>query len=331
MSVDSTSGHETRVVEWLDRYLAERAWRTQRIPVSDGRDDLFATACEAPLVTLSTHLDTVPPYIAPRVENGRVLGRGACDAKGIAAAMICAAERLRDADLPIALLFVVGEEVTHDGAHAANDAIAAGAVPASNRVLIDGEPTESTLALGTKGAIRVIVRTAGEAAHSAYPHLGRSATSDLVRLLAELDALVLPRDEMLGETTVNIGWISGGVADNVVAPAAEARLMIRLVTPPEAVMPIVERWVAGRASLEWGPVVPPVKLGVVDGFATSVAAFATDIPKLSNWGTPYLFGPGSIHVAHRDDEHVSIDELHRAVDAYERIARRALAGLTVPA
>jgi acetylornithine deacetylase len=329
MSIDSTSGREGEVVAWLDRYLRERGWRTQRVPVADGRDDLFATSSDAPLVTLSTHLDTVPPFIAPRVENGRVLGRGACDAKGIAAAMICAAERLRRTGQPIALLFVVGEEVTHDGAHAANDAIAAGTLPGSNRVIIDGEPTESTLALGTKGAIRVIVRTTGEAAHSAYPHLGRSATADLVRLLAELDALALPRDELLGDTTVNIGSIAGGVADNVVAPWAEGRLMIRLVTPPEEVTRLVEQWAGGRASLEWGPVVPPVKLGVVDGFPTSVAAFATDIPKLSNWGVPYLFGPGSIHVAHRDDEHVSIDELHRAVGAYERIVQQALAGLTV--
>lgn len=328
MSIDSTSGQEGAVVAWLDRYLADRGWRTQRIPVSDGRDDLFAAAGDAPLVTLSTHLDTVPPFIPPRLENGCVHGRGACDAKGIAASMICAAERLRDARSPIALLFVVGEEVTHDGAHAANDAIAAGTVPTSNRVIIDGEPTESTLALGTKGAIRVIVRTTGEAAHSAYPHLGRSATADLVHLLAELDDLELPRDDLFGETTVNIGSISGGVADNVVAPWAEARLMIRLVTAQDSVIRVFERWAAGRATLEWGPVVPPVKLGVVDGFATSVAAFATDIPKLSNWGTPYLFGPGSIHVAHRDDEHVSIEELHRAVDAYERIARRAIDGLT---
>lgn len=324
MSIDSTSGREADVVAWLDRYLADRGWRTQRIPVSPGRHDLFATASDAPLVTLSTHLDTVPPFIPPRVEDGRVLGRGACDAKGIAAAMICAAERLRRADLPMALLFVIGEEVTHDGAHAANEAIAAGAVPTSNRVIIDGEPTESTLALGTKGAIRVIVRTTGEAAHSAYPHLGRSATADLVHLLAELDSMALPRDELLGETTVNIGSIAGGIADNVVAPWAEARLMTRLVTPPEDIIRIFERWAAGRAELEWGPVVPPVKLGMVEGFPTSVAAFATDIPKLGNWGTPYLFGPGSIHVAHRDDEHVSIDELHRAIDAYERIARQAV-------
>ena len=324
MSIDSTSGHESDVIHWLDRHLADRGWRTRRIPVSAGRDDLYATNSDAPLVTLSTHLDTVPPFIPPTRSNGRVLGRGSCDAKGIAASMICAAEALRDDGFPIALLFVVGEEVTHDGAHAANEAIAAKIVPPTNRVIIDGEPTESTLAVGTKGAVRVIVRTVGQAAHSAYPHLGKSATRDLVAMLAELDSMSFPTDELLGETTVNIGGLAGGVADNVVAPSAEARIMIRLVTPVDEVAKIIERWADGRASLEWGPMVPPVKLGVVTGFRTSVAAFATDIPALTNWGTPYLFGPGSIHVAHRDDEFVSEEELRAAIGAYQRIARASL-------
>jgi acetylornithine deacetylase len=327
VAIDSTSGREGEVIAWLARYLDDRGWRTQRVPVSPGRDDLFATAHDAPLVTLTTHLDTVPPFIPPRRDARRLHGRGACDAKGIAAAMICAAERLRDAGLPIALLFVVGEEVTHDGAHAANEAFAARRLPATSRAIINGEPTESTIALGTKGALRVIVRTAGEAAHSAYPHLGHSATRDLVHLLAELDRIELPRDPMFGETTVNIGALAGGVADNVVAPWAEARLMIRLVTPADDVRAIVERWAAGRATLEWGAMVPPVKLGVVEGFATSVAAYATDIPALTNWGTPLLFGPGSIHVAHRDDEFIDIEELRNAVGAYERIARGVLDAL----
>jgi len=324
MSIDSTSGREGDVVAWLDRYLAASGWRTQRIPVSNGRDDLYATVVDSPLVTLSTHLDTVPPFIPPQRDGHLLRGRGACDAKGIAAAMICAAERLRAARFPIALLFVVGEEVTHDGAHAANRAFADGVVPRTNRVMIDGEPTESTLAVGTKGAIRVTVRTEGQAAHSAYPHLGKSATRDLVHLLHELDATSFPSDPLLGETTVNIGALSGGVADNVVAPWAESRLMIRLVSPADEVSSIIERWAAGRAKLEWGPTVPPVRLGVVQGFRTSVAAFATDIPALALWGTPYLYGPGSIHVAHRDDEHVSMDELREAVAAYEAIAQRSL-------
>jgi acetylornithine deacetylase len=324
MSIDSTTGREGALIAWLDHWLVERGWRTKRISVSTDREDLYASVVDEPRVTLSTHLDTVPPYIEPRVDGGRLLGRGACDAKGIAAAMICAAARLRDRGIPVALLFVVGEEVSHDGAHAANDAVAAGTVPPTSRILINGEPTESTLALGTKGAIRVIVRTTGQAAHSAYPHLGRSATLDLARLLAEMDQLELPRDDLLGDTTVNIGHLAGGVADNVVAPWAEARLMIRLVTPVEDVQRIFERWAAGRAALEWGVMAPAMRLGVLPGFATSVAAFATDMPALSNWGTPYLFGPGSIQVAHRDDEFVDLVELREAVGAYERIAIEAI-------
>jgi acetylornithine deacetylase len=325
MEIDSTSGAETCVVAWLESYLACTGWRTQRIPVTAGRDDLFATVVEAPLVTLSTHLDTVPPYIAPRLDGNVIRGRGACDAKGIAASMICAAERLRDANLPIALLFVIGEEVTHDGAHAAEKAYRANCVPATSRALINGEPTDGTLAVGTKGAVRVTVRTSGQAAHSAYPELGKSATRDLVTMLSELEAIDLPTDDLLGATTVNIGHLSGGVADNVVSPWAEARLMIRLVTPFEAIEKIMAKWADGRAMLSWGPMVPPIRLGVVDGFATSVAAFATDIPVMTSWGTPYLYGPGSIHVAHRDDESVTVAELCSAIDGYERIVKSILA------
>lgn len=318
MEVESTSGHEAAVITVAEQLLADRRWNTERIPVGDGRDAILATSAPDPLVTLSTHLDTVPPYMPPRLDGDTLHGRGACDAKGIAASMILAADRLRDRDVPVALLLVVGEETTHDGAHAAN------ARPTTSRILINGEPTESTLAVGTKGAMRAFVRTQGRAAHSAYPKLGHSATRDLVNLLATLDAVEWPSDPVLGATTVNIGMLSGGVADNVMAPSAEARLMLRLVTPVEEVWPILERWAAGRAAVERGVTVPPVRLGTLDGFPTSVAAFATDIPALTNWGTPYLFGPGSIHVAHTAHEHVSIKELAEAVSAYERIAIGAL-------
>lgn len=318
MEIDSTSGREGAVVDWLETYLAGADWRVRRIAVTPGRDDLLATYGERPEITLSTHLDTVPPFIPPRLDGGKLWGRGACDAKGIAAAMICAAERLRESRVPVALLFVVGEEVTHDGAVAANG------VETSSRILINGEPTESTLATGTKGAMRFTLRTRGRAAHSAYPHLGKSAISELVHLLAELDSLQLPRDEQLGETTINIGEISGGVADNVMAPAAEARLMARLVSSPDSLARLLLEWVGSRAEVEIGITVPFVRLGTIDGYRTSVAAYATDIPKLTSWGTPFLFGPGSIHVAHRDDEHVDVAELRAAVDAYVDIAKRAL-------
>lgn len=320
MEIDSTSGREGPVVDWLEQYLTGADWRVRRIPVSAGRDDLLATTAEVPKVTLSTHVDTVPPYLPPRLEGGMLWGRGACDAKGIAAAMIAAAQELRAAGVPVALLFVVGEEVSHDGAEAANR------VPAGSTVLIDGEPTESTLAIGTKGAMRFTLRVEGKAAHSAYPGLGRSAITGLVHLLAELEALELPRDAELGDTTINVGTISGGVADNVVAPSAEARLMARLVTPAEVLVRQLRDWIGDRAHFEQGITVPAVRLGRVAGFPTSIAAFATDIPKLGHWGTPYLFGPGSIHHAHRDDEHVRVDELRAAVDAYTRLARAALNG-----
>ena len=323
MRVESTSGQEAAVIAVVEQLLAARGWTTTRIPVTPGRDDIFATSDPAPVVTLSTHLDTVPPFIPPSRTADRLLGRGACDAKGIAAAMICAAERLRAASVPVALLFVVGEETCHDGAHAANDAYRDGLVPSTSLALINGEPTESRLALGTKGAVRMTIRTDGRAAHSAYPHLGRSATLGLVRLLSELDRLELPVDPVLGDTTVNIGMLTGGVADNVVAPWAEARLMARLVGPVDDVVTAVRRWVGDRGKVDVGVSVPPVHLGTISGLETSVVAFATDIPALTRWGTPYLFGPGSVHVAHTDDEFVDIAELRKAVDVYEVIAREA--------
>lgn len=318
MEVDSTSGHESTVVTVAEEMLTSRRWFTDRIPVSPGRDAILALGAADPLLTLSTHLDTVPPYLPPRLEGDVLHGRGACDAKGIAASMILAGERLRARGVPVALLFVVGEETTHDGARAAN------VRPTTSRILINGEPTENTLAVGTKGALRVVVRTEGRAAHSAYPQFGKSATRELVRLLATLDEIAWPSDPVLGETTVNIGHLSGGVADNVFAPAAEARLMLRLVSGAEQVWPLLEQWAGDRATLERGTMVPPVRLGTVEGFATSVAAFATDIPELTNWGTPYLYGPGSIHVAHTVDEHVTVPALVEAVSGYERLALLAL-------
>jgi acetylornithine deacetylase len=318
MAVDSTSGREGDLIAVVHTQLEARGWNVTRIPVSRGRDNILATGENAGLVTLSTHLDTVPPFIPPRRDGSRLWGRGACDAKGIAASMLCAAERLRARGVPVAMLFVVGEEVTHDGAHAAN------AWPTSSRVLINGEPTESCLARGTKGAVRVTLTVRGEPAHSAYPQLGTSATHALVKLLAELDTLPVPRDDVLGDTTINIGMVSGGIADNVLAPSAEARLMLRTVVHPTEMVRLLEEWAGPRANVEAGVMVPPVLLHTLDGFPTSVVAFATDIPALTAWGRPYLFGPGSIHVAHRDDEYVDVDELRRAVASYERIAVEAL-------
>ena len=319
MAIDSTSGHEGELMAHVCLMLESRGWRVKRIPVSPGRMNVFATCVRDPLVTLSTHLDTVPPFIPPRIVDDTLWGRGACDAKGIAAAMILAAEQLRERDCPVALLFVVGEELSHDGAHAANEQ------PGSSRVLIDGEPTELKLGLGTKGAMRAIIRTAGIAAHSAYPALGDSAIAKLVTLLHELPSLELPHDALLGATTINVGQIEGGIADNVIAPSAEARIMVRLVSDADEVWRMLETWVAGRATLERGSLVPAMRLNAVPGFETTIVAFATDVPELTRWGTPYLYGPGSIHVAHTSEERVTRGELLAAVDGYVRLAEAALA------
>ncbi|MDF1501743.1 M20/M25/M40 family metallo-hydrolase [Roseisolibacter sp. H3M3-2] len=323
MAADSTSNREAPAVDRMEAVLRARGWRVTRVPVAPGRDDLFAEGALPAEVTLSTHLDTVPPYLPPRLEGGRLHGRGACDAKGIAAAMVCAAERLRDAGVPVGLLFVVGEETAHDGAHAANDAKAR--LAPGNRALVNGEPTESVLGVGTKGALRFTLRTAGRAAHSAYPQLGDSAIARLARLLIELETLAVPTDPVLGATTINVGSVTGGVADNVVAPWAEARCMARLVTSADALRAVVDAWVGDRATVTYGTTVPAVHLATAPGFRTDVVAYATDIPVLGAWGRPYLFGPGSIHVAHTDHEYVDVDELRAAVDAYERLARAALA------
>lgn len=318
-AIESTSGGEGAVIAFAEGLLSGRGWETTRIPVGPGRDALLATAGDAPWVTFSTHLDTVPPYIPPRRDDGKLLGRGSCDAKGIAAAMVCAAERLRAEGRPVALLLVVGEETAHDGAHAANRWALANGTP--SRALINGEPTESTVALGTKGALRFTLRTEGRACHSAYPHLGVSATMALVRLLGELDGLELPEDPTLGPSTINVGSLKGGIADNVVAPWAEARLMARLVTDSASFKARIAQWVDGRAAITWGEEVSLVRLSSVPGLPTSVAAYATDVPVLSAWGTPYLFGPGSIHVAHTDDEYVDEAELRAAVETYAALGR----------
>ena len=318
MATESTTLNEGRVMTVAEGILTELGWNVRRIPVTPGRDNLLAYGSTPVELVFSTHLDTVPPYHPPTIEGDRLLGRGACDAKGIAAAMICAATSLRDQGVPVGVLLVVGEEAPHDGAMAAN------AVQNSCKVLINGEPTESKLGVGTKGALRCSITVHGKAAHSAYPQLGISATANLVALLNEIPTLSLPTHPILGATTINIGVLSGGVADNVIAPEATARLMVRLVTASAETIALLKEWIGDRAEFKVETEVQPVLLGSVPGFETDVVAYATDVPELSNWGRPFLFGPGSIQVAHTDHEFIDIAELRAAVGAYERLARAAL-------
>jgi len=319
LAIESTTEREREVSAFVADWLVGRGWQVHRQPVDGDRFNVWATR-RGGGVTLSTHLDTVPPFLAPRLVDGRLYGRGACDAKGIAAAMMVAAERLAaDGEDRVDLLFVVGEEKGSPGALAANT------LPATSRFLINGEPTESTLASGCKGAQRVLVRVTGREAHSAYPHLGESAIERLIDLLAGLRDVTLPSDPILGATTYNVGLIRGGSAANVIAGHAEAELLIRLVSDVATVQAAFEVWADGQAELQWGAHIPAQHFQVLEGFRTGPVAYTSDIPLLTNWGKPLLFGPGSIHVAHTTSEFVDVAELEASVGTYIQLVRTLLA------
>jgi aspartate kinase len=319
IAIPSLSGHEHAVSDFVMDLLSSKGWDVRTQPVSGGRVNVWATRAGGE-VTLTTHVDTVPDFFPPRTEGGKLYGRGSCDAKGIAAAMICAAQRLADqGEERVDLLFVVGEEAGSDGARAA------ASLPATSRWMVNGEPTESSLVSASKGSQRLVIRARGQEAHSAYPALGRSAVEAMVSLLGELRGLKLPTDRELGETTVNVGLIRGGSAANVFAGECEVELMIRLIGDVGVVKEAIAGLIDDRAELTWGSHIPPQRYHIVDGFGTTTVAYTSDVPILSAWGTPLMFGPGSIHHAHTGEEHVPIEELRGAVDAYERIVRGLLA------
>ena len=318
LAIQSSTGSESEVVEFVSRWLISRGWNVELQEVTKGRANIWATR-KGKGVTLSTHLDTVPPYIPPREDDGRLYGRGACDAKGIAAAMLTASDRLTKAgEDRVDLLFLVGEEQGSDGARAANR------LPATSKYLVNGEPTESKLASGAKGSQRVILRFRGRAAHSAYPELGKSAIAPMLELLPTIGKLDLPTDLVLGATTVNIGTIRAGTAGNIIPELAETELMFRLVGEVKPLKKAVEKWVGDKAEIEYGSYIPAQKFEIIPGFEVAPVAYTSDIPLLTKWGKPLLFGPGSIHVAHTPDEFIAVDELRSAVDAYERIVRSLL-------
>jgi len=324
VDIDSTTGREGAAARWLADYLRAHGWAVLEQRVDATRFNVIATPAGeiTGAVTFSTHIDCVPPFFPSRLEGDRLYGRGACDAKGILAAQVAAADRLRRAgETRVGLVFVVGEERGSDGARAANDA----ATENASRFLIDGEPTDNRLGVATRGILRLKLRATGRAAHSSFPELGESAIDKLIDALVSLRAIRLPQDAALGETNYTIGLISGGVAPNVVSPSAEAEVMFRTVGAAggvrRAVAPL-ERGITIEHVLE----VPTVRLTTIPGFEEAVFPYTTDIPFLPRWGAPLLFGPGSIHVAHTADEYVSVAELHAAADHYMTLARTLLTG-----
>src|ERR1700686_1226887 len=324
IDIDSVTPNECAVGTYLFEYLSALADRhggqVERLEVAPQRFNVYASWAD-PIVTLSTHIDTVPPLVPSREDSEYIWGRGACDAKGIIAAMIAAAGRLLGNGVrDFALLFVVGEERGSVGAKAA-----AKFGPGS-QYLTNGEPTENRLALASKGALRFEIIARGKLAHSAYPELGHSAIHALLDVLQDIRRIPLPRNALLGDSTLNIGTICGGHAPNVVADEARAEIMFRTVgnvSPIRAALPAA---IAGRARASEVSHTPALRLSSFDGLPTTVVSFATDIPALGgHWGEPFLIGPGSIHVAHTADEHIEKKALVEAGEIYASMVTQLLA------
>jgi acetylornithine deacetylase len=321
IDIESITGNERRVGDFLFAQLSALTARfggdLERMPVEPGRDNLFAKFGD-PAVVLSTHMDTVPPFIPSREDDSDIWGRGACDTKGIIAAMLTAAEELLSAgQRDLGLLFVVGEERNSAGA------LAAAQTSRGSRFLINGEPTGNKLALGSKGALRYMIVARGKMAHSAYPELGESAIDKLLDALQRVRQLPLPSHPLLGPSTLNIGRIEGGRAPNVIADQAQAELLIRVVDDAVELRRAIESAVQPEAQAEQVLFIPAVHLGSLDGFPTTVVAFTTDIPAFGDaWGQPYLIGPGNIHVAHTSEERIPKAELAEAVTLYKQLVER---------
>lgn len=321
IDIESISGNEAAVGNYLSGELRRIGYETRKIAVEDNRFNVFATwpGHADPEVVFSTHMDTVPPFIASSEDEVKIYGRGSCDAKGIIAAQVAAAERLRQDQVYVGLLFVVGEERDSLGAKVANDH-----APSRCRFLINGEPTENRIALASKGTLRVEVTARGRMAHSAYPELGESAIDKLIPALTRLRAMPLPSDSQVGPCTLNIGLIEGGRAPNVIPDYAHADLLYRLIGPTDQLRKQILLTAGNQVEVTFPLELPFLRFRIVDGLPTMIAAFTTDIPKLTNWGEPLLIGPGSIHVAHTEGEFIEKRQLHEAIELYCRIAKQLL-------
>jgi acetylornithine deacetylase len=320
VALETPTGSERPAIEFLDGALSRVGYRTVRQPVSPGRENLYAYR-EPPAVVFSTHVDTVPPYLPLAEDAETIRGRGSCDAKGLAAAMVAAAERLAArGERRVGLLFLVGEENGSDGARAAAD------LGPRGRFLVNGEPTENRLSIGQKGTLRVDLEAVGRAGHSAYPDEGTSAIAALLDTLDRIRRMPLPSDPLLGSSTLNIGLISGGVAPNVIPAHASAQVLIRIVEPTGPLKEAIHRLLAPGVMASFPVELPFHKGGTAPpGWDTTVVSFASDLPFLAGWGEGYQLGPGSIRVAHSAGEHIRKADLLAGVDLYVRLASDLLA------
>ncbi|HEX8287592.1 MAG TPA: M20/M25/M40 family metallo-hydrolase [Pyrinomonadaceae bacterium] len=321
INIPSVSDDEQAVGFFLREFLENLGWTVEMQPVSANQNNVIARLNETPRVFLSTHMDTVPPFIEASEDSEKIYGRGACDAKGIIASQIFAAEELRKQGISdIGLLYTVDEEQGSSGARAANKH----GIAAKCEFMINGEPTDNDLAIGSKGSLRFVIKTRGKAAHSAYPEMGESAIEKLLDILQDVRKSEFPNDEFFGVTTCNIGLINGGLKTNIIPPDAEAGMHIRLTTDEKPILEMLEKVIDKRGEIEIMSIAKPVKMLAVEGFNQKVVRFTTDIPHLSNWGTPLLLGAGSILVAHTKSEFVLKKDLEYAVELYVKLVKKLL-------
>lgn len=314
IDIPSPTDFERDASAFLHDELSRLGYACRKQEVAAERFNVFASAGGRPRVVVNSHIDTVPPWFAARDDDEFLHGRGACDTKGIIAAMLAAGERLRaDGIRDFAFLFVVGEETDSIGAKSANVAFA----ELGSEYVLVGEPTESRFARASKGALTCFVEFHGIAGHSAYPDRGDSAITKMVAAIAEINAADWGHDDVLGRATVNVGVVRGGEKPNVIPASAECQIMFRHVGDPEDVRRQLDAIVSkhgGTITVARGN--PPQHMFVPDGAEPVIVAFNTDVPWLSSLGKPMLFGPGSILDAHGPNERIRKKDLLESVRTY---------------
>jgi acetylornithine deacetylase len=321
---DSTTGREDAMLPALEAILGAIGAKIDRQPVTPGRTNVLATWGD-PAVLFSTHLDTVPPFIAPRLEGETLFGRGTCDAKGQIVAQLTAIARLREAgESRLAWLGVVGEEAGSEGAQAAQGL--RGRFPRL-RALVNGEPTGNLVATGQRGWMHLRIRCRGRAAHSGTPERGHSAAWPLLDWLQRLRELPRPVDPELGPEIWNLGSLKAGGALNVVPDFAQADLLVRSL-PGSDFHAQAMRLKPVEGEIELVHETPPERFPEVPGFERAAVPFGSDAPRLRALvpdRNVVLVGPGSIEVAHSPDEHLALRELDAGVELLAQLARRFLA------
>ena len=318
LSIDSTSSKERSFADFLEKEFGSGKCTVSRFEVGDGTVNLLLSWGH-PGIVFCSHLDTVPPYIPPTVENDAdgiiVRGRGSCDAKGQIFSMYSACRELEKRGYDgFGLLLLAGEETGSFGAKSFRDAHPGG------RYVIVGEPTDGKMVSASKGTKSFRITIKGKSFHSGYPQYGESAVEKFVDFMNRLRATEFPEDPLLGKTTWNVGKLSSDNPQNILSPQVSFRLYFRTTfMSDEAVCRTLDSWKADDVLVESFGGDTPMHYLTLKGFETATVSFGSDAPQLSNFSEKILCGPGSILVAHTPDEYIRLNDIRTAADNYVRM------------